>query len=287
MSSNEKTVISLSVLAVLVFAYLIVTTAILPLINIQIPHLPGEGYLKLISVVVLSYFCFAYLRGWNAATVSFIGIFCLAWIVEFLSIHTGIPGGFYYYTSNFSGGPDLLNTPILLGFYYFGYYFFPAYFLSNLLVDGVPFTARRTLWKRALFISFIGGVMVSGIDMLADPMAVVSLHNWVWTTTLFNGYYGIPLSNYIGYIIVLMPAIFVFKYYEIKTDAKPIGPVTIGITAVPFVLILILYAMYVALGPGGMALIGFFTMILPLILCIDKLLIWFKNTQAAIDIPTA
>ena len=274
MTKRHKAILIVSLVAFLVYLYIALSEEILLKFNLFLPQLPGEPYTELVAIVVIAVTTLTYLRGWKPTAFIVVLLLVVPWASEVLSIHTGVPFGNYYYTSAFPG-PKILGAPVLLSVYYLGWYFFPAYFVSNLLVDGVIFTSEKTWWKRALFLSFIGSVIIAGIDMLGDPTLSTTLHQWIWTNNPYTAYYGIPYLNYLGYIIVMTPVFFLFRYYEIRTHANPMGPVTMGILLIPFGIYFLSYVSDVCTGPAGLLLVGCFTMLVPLILSLDKLVrIW-------------
>ncbi len=280
MTGSHKTILTALLLIFLTYVYITVSEDLLPEFNLSLPHLPGEPYFEIAAIFVIAALTLTYLRGWKPTAFIIVLLLVVPWAAEVLSIHTGFPFGNYYYTSAFPG-PKLLGAPLLLSVYYIGWYFVSAYVISNLLVDGEIFTPEKTWWKRALFSSFIAGIIVAGIDMVADPAMATGLHQWVWTNNAYTAYYGIPYMNYLGYIIVMTPVFFLFRYYEIRSHAKPLGPVTVGIMLIPLSVYFITYVSDVISGPDGLLLIGCFTMVLPLILSLDRLFRYFSRVMGA------
>ena len=113
--------------------------------------------------------------------------------------------------------------------------------------------------------------------MVADPLDATKMSEWVWTKNAYTGYYGIPYMNYLGYVIVMTPAFFIYGLIQRKFKAKPIGPVNIWIAFIPLFFYFLIFLMYGAPAPSGVFLVGCFTMVFPLILSIDKLLKQFST----------
>lgn len=211
-----------------------------------------------------------YLGPWLAwGSFAFWAVF--AWLAEGLAMHTGWPAGHYSYSNAFPG-PQVWDTPVLLGFQYYCYYFFISYFVSNLIVDGQPTTRRTDAKVRHLFVAFVASVIVAGIDMMADPVQVHFAGQWSWpATTPHLGYFGIPLANYLGYIVIFTIAVWVFKLIESRSSApEPLADATPWLAWIPLLLYVFRYFAYADVAPDGVPLVGLFTMLLPWMLAVDR-----------------
>jgi putative membrane protein len=109
-------------------------------------------------------------------TIKFFAVsYILAFFIEFLGVHTGIPFGRYTYSSIL--GPELLNVPL-----------------------AIPF-----LWSSLLYFSWIAGrgkivtssILMVAMDLSFDPR--FSIHLWHWAVP--GIYFGVPLSNFAGWFI--------------------------------------------------------------------------------------
>jgi len=129
--------------------------------------------------------------GW-AGIITFL-VVCLAVsnLFENSSILTGFPFGHYYYTSSL--GPKLFLVPLLIGPAYFGTGYL-AWVLGTVLVGDVrPRGNAFTTFAVPLIASF---VMVAW-DLGMDPTNSTIRHNWIWQQG--GGYFGVPLTNYLGW----------------------------------------------------------------------------------------
>ena len=88
---------------------------------------------------------------------------------------------------------------------------------------------------------------------------------------------GIPYMNYLGYLIVMTPAFFLFGFVEEKLGAKPVGPITLAIGAIPLVFSFLSFILYSVPAPSGVFLVTCFTILSPLILATDRLLACFSE----------
>jgi uncharacterized membrane protein len=278
MTGRQKTLLGASVFFLLVFVYMVAKTLLAQVV--VLPAVPGGAYGKLIPPLAFAFLFFAYVRGYKSTffLVAFLWIYC--WLAEECSIHTGFPFGHYYYSDAL--GKKLDVVPILLGLNYFWLFVFPTYFVSNLIAQGTFFGTGKGLGK-LLFTALIGSFLISGMDMATDPLDATRLHEWVWTKNNFTGYYGIPYSNYLGYIIVMTPFFFIYGLADRKFGAKPLGPLNAYIGAVPLFFYFLAIILYGIPAPAGVFLVACFTMGLPLLLAIDKLIKYFNREPGALS----
>jgi putative membrane protein len=133
--------------------------------------------------------------GWKGIA-AFIAI-CLVVsnILENTSILTGFPFGHYHYTDAL--GPKLFLVPLLIGPAYFanGYL---AWALGNVLIGDVrrgasPFTTFA--------VPFFASFLMVMWDLTFDPRASTIEHMWIWEQG--GGYFGVPLTNYLGWFFTV------------------------------------------------------------------------------------
>lgn len=118
--------------------------------------------------------------------VLFISVLILyTYLIEIIGVRTGYPYGEFEY--GISLGPMILDIPLALPVF-----FIPlvinSYLLCLLLFD---FTKNKLLRVPTVVITVIL------IDMILDP-AAVALGFWSYESGI---YYGVPISNYIGWIL--------------------------------------------------------------------------------------
>jgi putative membrane protein len=116
-------------------------------------------------------------------------------ILENTSILTGFPFGHYHYTDGL--GPKLFLVPLLIGPSYFatGYL---AWVLSNVLVGDVR---RETSAFTTFAVPVIASFLMVFWDLCLDPTASTIRHLWIWEQG--GGYFGVPLSNYLGWFFTV------------------------------------------------------------------------------------
>ena len=118
-------------------------------------------------------------------------------ILENTSILTGFPFGHYHYTSGSALGPKIFLVPVLIAPAYFatGYL---AWALSNVLIGEV----RRESGALTTFaVPFIAAFFMVVWDLCLDPGASTVRHIWIWEQG--GGYFGVPLTNYLGWFFTV------------------------------------------------------------------------------------
>jgi putative membrane protein len=163
-----------------------------------------------IALVLLLSVAFALIHG--AVRYGWIGIgvfiaICLVVsnILENTSILTGFPFGHYHYTDSL--GPKLFLVPILIGPAYFanGYL---AWVVGNVLIGEL----RRTSSAFTTFaVPFIASFLMVMWDLTFDPRASTIQHMWIWEQG--GGYFGVPLTNYLGWFFTVFVFLQLFALF--------------------------------------------------------------------------
>ncbi len=143
--------------------------------------------------------------GWKGIVVFIIITLVVSNILENLSIVTGFPFGHYYYTAAL--GPHLFLVPVLIGPSYvsFGYL---AWVLSTILVGEVR---RRSTVLTTVAVSLVASFIMVAWDLSLDPTASTILHDWIWTQG--GGYFGVPISNFLGWSFTVYVFFQLFALY--------------------------------------------------------------------------
>lgn len=130
-----------------------------------------------------------------------------AWGIELMGIHTGFPYGDFGYQMDL--GPMLLgDVPFALPVFYFPI-LLDAYLLAILMLGP---RSDRFLVRYPVVV-----VLVIILDLILDPGAV-SLGFWAWDSP--GPYYGVPLQNFLGWVLSASVAVgiltTVFDHTRIK-----------------------------------------------------------------------
>ena len=123
-----------------------------------------------------------------------LGIFAIVavvgWLAEFSGSATGFPFGAYSYTNRLQ--PQLGHVPLVIPLAWF-MMLPPAWAVATLLLGGDSRTV--SLWRFAL----LSALAFTAWDLFLDPQ-MVAWDLWIWENP--GGYFGIPWSNYAGWLLV-------------------------------------------------------------------------------------
>ena len=153
-----------------------------------------------IAVVLLISVAFALIHGavrygWTGILAFVVICLVVSNILENTSILTGFPFGHYHYTDAL--GPKLFLVPLLIGPAYFANGYF-AWVIGNILVGELRRGSSAVLTVAVPFISAFVMVMW---DLTFDPRASTIQHQWIWEQG--GGYFGVPLTNYLGWFFTV------------------------------------------------------------------------------------
>src|SRR6267143_61906 len=182
--------------------------------GIAVVYVVGTMFTRILSVpvsLVPLLFPFALIHGakryaWNGIVVFVVFTFIISNILENLSILTGVPFGHYYYTDSL--GPKLALVPIFIALSYvsFGYL---AWVLSTVVVSEVH---RRSSVLTAVAIPLVASFIMVPWDISLDPIASTINHAWIWTQG--GGYFGVPISNFLGWSFTVWIFFQLFALYQ-------------------------------------------------------------------------
>jgi putative membrane protein len=126
-------------------------------------------------------------------------------IFENMSILTGFPFGHYYYTDTL--GPKLFLVPVLIGPAYLGTGYL-AWTIAR-LISGA--THSRLPGHLTFTVPFLAAFMMVSWDLSFDPIASTINHSWIW---LHGGsYFGVPFSNFLGWLLTTFVFLQLFALY--------------------------------------------------------------------------
>src|SRR2546421_8444185 len=191
--------VSTSVLWVLVVVY-----AVVELVNPVFPlHIP-------LPLVVLIPVVFGLVHGalrykWSGILTFIVMCLVVSNILENTSILTGFPFGHYHYTDVL--GPKLFLVPLLIGPAYFatGYL---AWVLGTVLIGDVR---RKSSAFTTFAVPFIASFAMVAWDLGLDPTSSTIHHTWIWEQG--GGYFGVPLTNYLGWFFTVYVFFQLFALY--------------------------------------------------------------------------
>ncbi len=153
-----------------------------------------------IAVVLLISVAFALIHGavrygWTGILAFVVICLVVSNILENTSILTGFPFGHYHYTDAL--GPKLFLVPLLIGPAYFANGYF-AWVMGNVLAGELRRGSSAFL---TVAVPFIAALVMVMWDLTFDPRASTIQHQWIWEQA--GGYFGVPLTNYLGWFFTV------------------------------------------------------------------------------------
>jgi uncharacterized membrane protein len=214
----------------------------------------------LIFIVVFLYAVERY--GKKNAMIFFVVTSVVSLFFENLSVATGFPFGLYHYSPSLG----VMAVPLIIIFEYFAMGYL-SWILSHILTGQY---SKRLEGKQIFLVPLIATFIMVMWDLTIDPISATLQGLWVWTYP--GPFFGIPISNYFGwflvvYIFLQILALYLSKYDTIKTEKietitnKPFwseAPVIYGIMAIGTMLSIFYQLNDITID---MALITFFTMV--------------------------
>jgi uncharacterized membrane protein len=161
---------------------------------------------------------FGFLHGWKRyggkQLLIFLGIiFLVSSISENISLLTGVPFGRYYYSSFL--GPRFFSLPILVSLSYLGFGY-----ISWILATKIIGDVRRNLGRFNLFIvPLVASFVLTAWNFCFDPTLSTVRGWWVWEQG--GDYFGVPLSNFLGWFLTAFVFFQLFALYIWNRKPKP------------------------------------------------------------------
>src|SRR5881296_278450 len=173
---------------------------------------------------------------WKGIAIFIVITLIVSGIMENLSILTGFPFGHYYYTDAL--GPKVTLVPILIfpSYIAFGYL---AWVLSILIVGGVR---RGSTILTTIAVPLVASFMMVAWDISLDPIASTINQTWIWTQG--GGYFGVPISNFLGWSLTVYVFFQLFALYLGKRGSDDLS------RALPITHYLQIILVYMATGVG-------------------------------------
>jgi Carotenoid biosynthesis protein len=151
-------------------------------------------------------------------------------IYENMGVLTGFPFGRYHYTDVL--GPKLFLVPLLIGPAYFGTGYV-SWVLANILLG----TDRRRDGVVTFLMPVVATFIMVGWDVCLDPSSSTVQHIWIWENG--GGYFGVPLTNFLGWYLTVYTFLQLFALYLARRPDTP-RPLTPGYWWQPSVMFLVM-----------------------------------------------
>ena len=153
--------------------------------------------------------------GWKGIAVFMVVTLIVSNILENSSILTGFPFGTYYYTDSL--GPKIALVPFFISLSYisFGYL---AWVFSTILVGEVR---RKSTLFTTVAVSLVASFVMVDWDLSLDPLASTINHAWIWTQG--GGYFGVPISNFLGWSFTVFIFFELFALYQRRRASEDLS----------------------------------------------------------------
>ncbi|ADP78525.1 carotenoid biosynthesis protein [Pseudofrankia inefficax] len=149
--------------------------------------------------------------GWRGIGTFFVISYAVGFVLEATSVAYGFPFGFYVHNT---GGPRLLDIPLVVPSAYFGYGWI-AWVLACVIGRGTP--ARSVGFER-FTTPLVATLILTGWDFAFD--AVFATVDSRYRYTHPGGYFGVPVSNFLGWLLTGWIITQVFALVEQKAATR-------------------------------------------------------------------
>ncbi len=173
---------------------------------------------SIVALEIFSALAFALIHGTHHYRLRGMLVFALICLIignalENLSILTGFPFGHYVFLPLM--GPQLLNVPILLGLAYIGMAYV-SWTLARLILVA---TSTRPESTHRITLPLLAAVIMTAWDFAQDPVWSTLLHAWRWRDG--GIWFGVPLTNYAGWLLTVFLIYLAFTQYLRHAAATP------------------------------------------------------------------
>lgn len=211
---------------VVIYAALITVSSLWPTL------IPASPLVLLLLAFVLVHGALRY--GWRGILIFVAIALIVSNVLENVSILTGFPFGHYHYTGML--GPKLFLVPLLIGPAYIGTGYL-AWIIASILVGDVR---RNSPALTLIATPVIAAFAMVVWDLCLDPTLSTILHFWIWEHG--GGYFGIPLTNYLGWYLT------VYLFYQAFALYARFGPARPADVSMPRAFYLQAVAAYAVIG---------------------------------------
>lgn len=147
---------------------------------------------------------------WSGSIVFLVNCLVISNIFENVGVMTGFPFGPYHYTDVL--GPKLFLVPLLIGPGYYG-----TGYVSWMLASVIVGDVRKGASKFMTFaVPFIAAFIMVSWDVCFDPESSTLDKEWIWHKG--GGYFGVPLTNYLGWFLTVYVFLQIFALYVRAKD---------------------------------------------------------------------
>ena len=152
--------------------------------------------------------------GSRPALVLFIMCIAITFTMENIGVATGFPFGHYHFAID-AGLPRIGSIPIIVGPLWFGAGYF-SWVVASILLDGADRRIDRPLGFIALPV--VAAFVMTQWDLVMDRSESTIAKVWIWHDG--GADFGVPLSNYLGW---LLTSWLVFQAFALHLRSRRAG----------------------------------------------------------------
>jgi len=211
---KNKILLYVSIAFLLLFVY---STIVHPFLEdlTSVPGFPGGVSTKTIFMLFFSLFHAWYAIGWRRTLFFFVITAAVSWGYEQVGVETGLIYGSYHYTDYL--GQKIGHVPVIIPLAWF-MMIYPSYVIANLIFSKKPFLQKIKISK-IILLSLLSAAIMTAWDSVIDPyLSGPTVNAWVWDDG--GPYFGIPIHNFLGWILTTFTIYTIYRIFENKT--KPI-----------------------------------------------------------------
>ncbi|MBX3082754.1 MAG: carotenoid biosynthesis protein [Anaerolineae bacterium] len=233
----------------------------------ELPDIPGGLNTQTLMLTMFSIAHALYVLGWRNTLVFFTLSAVISWAFEQAGVTAGVIYGSYHYTDEL--GLKVGAVPLLIPLAWF-MMIYPSYVIANLIVDAKP-TGSQGGFRHLIALAAVSAIVVTAWDLLIDPvLSNLPRPMWVWEQG--GPYFGVPIQNYVGWLLTTFTIYLTYRLYERRFKPQPTIPVTTTVAAMPLVAYgLMMLGTMTAGGPNALMVIGPIVMGIPLLLAARQL----------------
>jgi uncharacterized membrane protein len=132
---------------------------------------------------------------------------------ESISLRTGFPFGHYRFTDLM--GPKIAGLPILLALAYLGMGYL-SWIVSLAILGGEDKPLRG---RRIVLTPLLASIVMTAWDLSMEAVWADVDHGWVWRDG--GSYYGVPISNFLGWLLTVYIFYQIFALYLHNRETTP------------------------------------------------------------------
>ncbi|MGQ4873638.1 MAG: carotenoid biosynthesis protein [Promethearchaeia archaeon] len=214
-NTNAKNVFRVMILAIFVLSFIVI---IISVINPCILENNVEFWMFLLfSLMIILFLSHSFqVRTVKSSIIFLIFTFIFSLFMEIIGSNYGIPFGKYHYTENIP--IHIWGVPIFVPLTWYMIIYLSLQISYIILpLDSEEFNKLKKLYKDTSY-SILTALITTAWDVILDPVAV-GRENWVWEEK--GQYFGIPLTNFLGWFVVAFIVSFIFlSLFENQKDLK-------------------------------------------------------------------